>query len=112
MAAMMFNWMAQMATGMGGHTLMNIDAAAAAAAAAAGGLGGMQGGHHGGRMPAAARGGWGLPMVDLMDEGLAGEVQEEEEDDGVPPGEGAADGSQVQKLVDMGNYNDGYKWRK
>jgi hypothetical protein len=30
----------------------------------------------------------------------------------VPPGEGAADGSQVQKLVDMGNYNDGYKWSK
>jgi hypothetical protein len=30
----------------------------------------------------------------------------------VPPGEGAADGSQVQKLVDMGNYDDGYKWRK
>jgi hypothetical protein len=99
MASIMFNWMAQMA-GMGG--MMSMDPAAAAAG---GGLAGMQGGH----MSAAAARGWGLPM-EMGDEGL--DEQDDDEDNGVPPGEGAADGSQVQRLVDMGNYDDGYKWRK
>jgi hypothetical protein len=102
----MFNWMAQMA-GMGG--MMGMDAAAAAAGGGMAGVG-MQGSHMHGMSAAAARG-CGLPM-EIGDEGLGDEGLEDDEDDGVPPGEGAADGSQVQRLVDMGSYDDGYKWRK
>eukprot|EP00775_Hariotina_reticulata_P009524 gene9524-9688_t len=47
-------------------------------------------------------------------EGDAMLVAEDEDmqDGGTPPGEGAADGSQVTRLVDVTSYDDGYKWRK
>ncbi|WIA44438.1 hypothetical protein OEZ86_007194 [Tetradesmus obliquus] len=110
MAALMLNWMAQMAQGMGGHAgLMGMDPAAAAAGSMAGAHHQQ---HHSSRMAAVAAGGWGLPMDLMGDEGGMDEGDGEEDDEGVPPGEGAADGSQVQRLVEMGNYDDGYKWRK
>jgi hypothetical protein len=40
-------------------------------------------------------------------------VEEEgEEDEEGGPGQGAADGSPVTRLVDLTTYDDGYKWRK
>jgi hypothetical protein len=41
---------------------------------------------------------------------MGGDDYEEGDDDA--PGEGAADGSQVTRLVDLTSYDDGYKWRK
>jgi hypothetical protein len=45
-------------------------------------------------------------------DGMVMMEDEDMQDGGTPPGEGAADGSQVTRLVDVTSYDDGYKWRK
>eukprot|EP00878_Enallax_costatus_P035187 GHUV01039185.1.p1 GENE.GHUV01039185.1~~GHUV01039185.1.p1 ORF type:complete len:283 (+),score=88.01 GHUV01039185.1:49-849(+) len=59
---------------------------------------------HGGHMSH----GWGMDYGGVHDD----MCDDDDDDDGTPPGEGAADGSQVTRLVDVGMYDDGYKWRK
>jgi hypothetical protein len=45
------------------------------------------------------------------DEGGGGHRDDDDDEDGAP-GEGAADGSQVTRLVDLNTYDDCHKWRK